>query len=80
MIRSNKSNGFSVIELAVTLALLSVFIAVGVPSFAGIWKIPMLTDNFQQTKQYALVVWVSDMDDIAPIQSTGYWLPEEWFN
>jgi len=46
---------------------------------SGVWKIPMLIDSFSQAEQYALVVWVSDMNDIAPIQSTGYWLPEEWF-
>lgn len=51
---------------------------------AGIWSIPMLTYMLNgvennHAEKYALAVWVSNTDSIAPIQSTGYWLPEEWF-
>jgi len=35
---SKGNNGFSIIELAVTLALLAVFVAVGVPSFSGLMR------------------------------------------
>lgn len=45
-----RNNGFSVIELAVTLALLAVFIAVGVPSFAN-----LVRDNQMITETNLLV-------------------------
>ncbi len=44
----------------------------------GQWSIPLLKDPANYAKHYALAIWVSDMDDIAPIQSTGYWIPAEW--
>ncbi len=46
---------------------------------SGKWSIPMLTDILEGANRYAIAIWISETDDIAPIQSTGYWLPEEWF-
>ena len=45
----------------------------------GKWVIPLPPDTFNHAQRYALAVWISSIDDIAPVQSTGYWLPNEWF-
>ena len=44
----------------------------------GEWNIPLPVDSSPNIKQHALALWISDVDDISPIQSTGYWLPSEW--
>ena len=46
----------------------------------GKWTIPLPNNSSNQAGRYAIAIWISDMDDIAPIQSTGCWLPTEWFN
>jgi len=46
---------------------------------AGAWSIPLPSNTLHQAERYAIAIWVSEMDDMAPIQSTGYWLPVEWF-
>jgi len=50
----------------------------GKSNASGQWSIPLPKDSANYAKRYALAIWVSDMDDIAPIQSTGYWIPTEW--
>lgn len=49
-------------------------------SMKWVVPMPMLTETLRSAEKYAIAVWVSDMDNIAPIQSTGYWLPKDWFN
>lgn len=45
---------------------------------SGQWSISLPKDAANDAKRYALAIWVSGMDDIAPIQSTGYWVPAAW--
>lgn len=44
----------------------------------GQWEINLPTHNSTDAKRYALAIWVSRANDISPIQSTGYWIPNEW--
>ena len=44
----------------------------------GDWDIPLPKEASEHAKRYALAIWVSSMDDISPIQATGYWIPSEW--
>lgn len=41
-------------------------------------KLPKYASNLAQ--KYALAIWLSEMDDISPVQETGYWIPSEWGN
>lgn len=44
------------------------------------WKVDLPKEASEHAKRYALAIWVSAMDDISPIQSTGYWIPSEWID
>lgn len=42
------------------------------------WEIDLPKDASEHVQRYALAIWVSSVDDISPIQATGYWVPTEW--
>jgi hypothetical protein len=42
------------------------------------WEIDLPKGASEHAQRYALAIWISDMDDISPIQATGYWIPSEW--
>jgi hypothetical protein len=42
------------------------------------WEIDLPKEASEYAERYALAIWVSSMDDISPIQATGYWIPSEW--
>ncbi len=42
------------------------------------WEIDLPKGASEHAERYALAIWVSSMDDISPIQATGYWIPTEW--
>ncbi len=44
------------------------------------WKIDLPKEASEYAERYALAIWVSGMDDISPIQATGYWIPSEWID
>ena len=44
----------------------------------GVWNIDLPKEASQHAERYALAIWVSSIDDISPIQATGYWIPNEW--
>lgn len=44
----------------------------------GSWELSMPVDPIGTASEYALAFWVSSQHNIAPIQSTGYWIPEAW--
>ena len=44
----------------------------------GVWVLPLPKDLSSNAQRHALAIWVSDMDDISPLQATGYWLPSSW--
>ena len=44
----------------------------------GKWTLPLPKDISNNVQRHALALWVSDIDDISPIQATGYWLPSRW--
>ncbi len=44
----------------------------------GDWSVPLPKEASEYAKRYALAIWVSSMNDISPIQATGYWIPSEW--
>lgn len=44
----------------------------------GVWEINIPKEKAGAAKEYALAFWVSTGNNIAPLQSTGYWIPAEW--
>ncbi len=44
------------------------------------WKINLPKEASPHADRYALAIWISSMDDISPIQATGYWIPSEWID
>ena len=42
------------------------------------WEIDLPKQASEYAQRYALAIWVSRVDDISPIQATGYWIPSEW--
>ena len=42
------------------------------------WTVPLPKDHFSHASRHAIAIWVAHMDDITPIQATGYWIPSEW--
>ncbi|MFK8027717.1 MAG: DUF1223 domain-containing protein [Gammaproteobacteria bacterium] len=42
------------------------------------WEIDLPKDASEHAQRYALTIWVSSVDNISPIQATGYWVPTEW--
>ena len=44
------------------------------------WEIKLPKEGSQHAERYALAIWVSSMDDISPIQATGYWIPSGWID
>ncbi|MDW3094941.1 MAG: DUF1223 domain-containing protein [Gammaproteobacteria bacterium] len=45
-----------------------------------LWEIDLPKEASENVERYALAIWVSSMDDISPIQATGYWIPSKWIN
>ena len=46
----------------------------------GSWTIPLPREKASSASEYALAVWVSRTPNIAPVQATGYWIPNEWID
>lgn len=44
------------------------------------WEIDLPKQASEYAERYALAIWVSSMDDISPLQATGYWIPSEWID
>lgn len=44
----------------------------------GEWEVRLPKDEIGTANEYALAFWVSGQHNIAPIQSTGYWIPKAW--
>ena len=44
----------------------------------GMWEINLPKEKAGTAKEYAIALWVSSGNNIAPLQSTGYWIPSEW--
>lgn len=44
----------------------------------GQWQVALPKDQIGTASEYALAFWVSGQHNIAPIQSTGYWIPGTW--
>lgn len=46
----------------------------------GKWTIPLPREKATRASEYAIAVWVSRNPSIAPVQATGYWIPNEWID
>ena len=46
----------------------------------GNWTIDLPRERATNASGYALAIWVSRTPSIAPVQATGYWIPNEWID
>lgn len=46
----------------------------------GSWTIPLPRERATDASEYAIAIWVSRTPSIAPVQATGYWIPNEWID
>jgi hypothetical protein len=50
------------------------------PGENGQWQVALPNDPIGTASEYALAFWVSGPNNLAPIQSTGYWIPNRWID
>ena len=46
----------------------------------GSWSVPLPRERATDASEYALAIWVSRTPSIAPVQATGYWIPNQWID